>query len=183
MKNKLRIIGGQWRSRQLKFTEAPGLRPTPARVRETLFNWLQYDVAGSCCLDLFAGSGALGFEAASRGAFKVVQVEQDRDTCRQLHSNAEVLAAQQVRIINSDVFRFLAGDAELFNLVFLDPPFAKGLAVQTCQWLEDKQWLTESAKIYLETEPNISLQDIPENWQLIKEKQAGEVNYRLFERK
>ncbi len=182
MKNKLRIIGGQWRSRQLKFTETPGLRPTPARVRETLFNWLQYDVAGSRCLDLYAGSGALGFEAASRGAVKVVQVEQDRDACRQLHTNAEALAAQQVKIVNSEVFRFLAGNAEIFDLAFLDPPFAKGLAVQTCQWLEDKEWLAENAKIYLETEQNLSLQDIPENWSLLKEKQAGEVNYRLFER-
>jgi len=182
VKNKLRIIGGQWRSRQLKFTETPGLRPTPARVRETLFNWLQYDVAGSRCLDLYAGSGALGFEAASRGAVKVVQVEQDRDACRQLHTNAEALAAQQVKIVNSEVFRFLAGNAEIFDLAFLDPPFAKGLAVQTCQWLEDKEWLAENAKIYLETEQNLSLQDIPENWSLLKEKQAGEVNYRLFER-
>ncbi len=182
MKNKLRIIGGQWRSRQLKFTETPGLRPTPARVRETLFNWLQYDVAGSRCLDLYAGSGALGFEAASRGAVKVVQVEQDRDACRQLHTNAEALAAQQVKIINSEVFRFLAGNAEVFDLAFLDPPFAKGLAIQTCQWLEDKEWLAENAKIYLETEQNLSIQDIPENWRLKKEKQAGEVNYRLFER-
>jgi len=182
VKNKLRIIGGQWRSRQLKFTETPGLRPTPARVRETLFNWLQYDVAGSRCLDLYAGSGALGFEAASRGAVKVVQVEQDRDACRQLHTNAEALAAQQVKIINSEVFRFLAGNAEVFDLAFLDPPFAKGLAIQTCQWLEDKEWLAENAKIYLETEQNLSIQDIPENWRLKKEKQAGEVNYRLFER-
>ncbi len=182
MKNKLRIIGGQWRSRQLQFIDTPGLRPTPARVRETLFNWLQYDVAGSRCLDLYAGSGALGFEAASRGAVKVVQVEKDKLACRQLHRNTEVLDAQQIRIINSEVFRFLAGDAEFFDLVFLDPPFFKGLGVQTCQWLEDKQWLAENAKIYLETERNIALQDIPENWRIIKEKQAGEVNYRLFER-
>ncbi len=181
MKNKLRIIGGHWRSRQLKFTETPGLRPTPARVRETLFNWLQYDVVGSRCLDLYAGSGALGFEAASRGAIEVVQVEQDKQACRQLQANAEMLDASQVKVVNSEVFRFLAGNSEYFDLVFLDPPFAKGLVVQTCQWLEDKEWLSENAKIYLETEQNLSLRDISENWCKIKEKQAGEVVYRLFE--
>ncbi len=180
MKNKLRIIGGEWRSRQLIFSETPGLRPTPARVRETLFNWLQYDIAGSRCLDLFAGSGALGFEAASRGAKRVVQVEQEKQACYQLKTNADALTANQVKIINSEVFRFLAGDPEIFDVVFLDPPFKKGLAVQTCQWLEDKDWLSKNAHIYLETEPDLSLQEIPENWQLLRKKQASEVCYRLF---
>jgi 16S rRNA (guanine966-N2)-methyltransferase len=182
VKNKLRIIGGEWRSRQILFSETPGLRPTPARVRETLFNWLQYEIAGSRCLDLYAGSGALGFEAASRGAKRVVQVEQDKQACYQLKVNEDALSASQVKIVNSEVFRFLAGDLEEFDVAFLDPPFAKGLAVQTCQWLEDKGWLSKTAHIYLESEPNLSLQDIPENWRLLKEKQANEVYYRLFER-
>lgn len=182
MKNKLRIIGGEWRSRQLIFSETPGLRPTPARVRETLFNWLQYDIAGSHCLDLYAGSGALGFEAASRGAKRVVQVEQDKQACSQLKTNADSLPARQVKIVNSEVFRFLAGDPETFDVAFLDPPFAKGLAVQTCQWLEDKDWLSEKAQIYLESEPNLTLQEIPENWQLFREKMASGVCYRLFVR-
>ena len=182
MKNKLRIIGGQWRSRQLIFSETPGLRPTPARVRETLFNWLQYDIAGSHCLDLYAGSGALGFEAASRGAKRVVQVEQDKQACRQLKTNADILTASQVKIVNSEVFRFLAGDSEAFDVAFLDPPFAKGLAVQTCEWLEDKEWLAKNAKIYLESESHVSLEKIPDNWKLLREKQTGEVYYRLFER-
>lgn len=182
MKNKLKIIGGKWRSRHIVFSETPGLRPTPARVRETLFNWLQYDIAGSHCLDLYAGSGALGFEAASRGAKKIVQVEQDKQACWQLKTNAHALTASQVKIVNSEVFRFLAGDPEIFDVAFLDPPFGKGLAVQTCQWLEDKEWLADKAKIYLESESNLSVQEIPDNWKLLREKQTGEVCYRLFKR-
>lgn len=182
MKNKLKIIGGKWRSRHIVFSETPGLRPTPARVRETLFNWLQYDIAGSHCLDLYAGSGALGFEAASRGAKKIVQVELDKQACWQLKTNADALTARQVKIVNSEVFRFLAGDPEIFDVAFLDPPFGKWLAVQTCQWLEDKEWLADKAKIYLESESNLSVQEIPDNWKLLREKQTGEVCYRLFER-
>ncbi len=182
MKNKLRIIGGEWRSRHILFSDTPELRPTPARVRETLFNWLQYDIAGSRCLDLYAGSGALGFESASRGAKQVVQVEQDQQACRQLKTNADAFSANQMKIVNSEVFRFLAGDPDTFDVAFLDPPFAKGLAVQTCEWLEDKEWLAKDAKIYLESESNLSLERIPENWKLLREKQTGEVCYRLFER-
>ena len=182
MKNKIRIIGGEWRSRQITFIDAPGLRPTPGRVRETLFNWLHYDIPGSRCLDLFAGSGALGFEAASRGASQVVQVEHNQEACRQLHENCVHLGAHQIKVINSDVFRFLAGNSEPFSVVFLDPPFAKNLALQTCQWLEDKNWLTKTAKIYVETESNLALNGLPDNWRLLKQKKAGEVGYQLFER-
>ena len=182
MKNKLRIIGGEWRSRPLIFSDLPELRPTPARVRETLFNWLRHDIAGSRCLDLYSGSGALGFEAASRGAEAVTLVENNAQSCRQLKQNAAVFAAKQIKIINSDVFRFLAGDAERFDLVFLDPPFARNMVVQTCQWLEDKGWLAADAKIYLETETKIKLEGLPDRWLLLKNKKAGEVAYRLFQR-
>ncbi|MGR9114638.1 MAG: 16S rRNA (guanine(966)-N(2))-methyltransferase RsmD [Gammaproteobacteria bacterium] len=182
MKNKLRIIAGVWRSRQLRFADLAGLRPTPARVRETLFNWLQQDVLGSRCLDLYAGSGALGFEAASRGAKLVVQVENNALACRCLKENAQMLTADQIKIINRDVFRFLAGDAEPFDLVFLDPPFSQNLAVQTCQWLEDKGWLATHAKIYVEAESSLQINGLPENWTMLKSKKAGEVGYHLFER-
>ncbi len=178
----LRIIGGEWRRRQLSFEEIPGLRPTPGRVRETLFNWLQHDVFGSRCLDLYAGSGALGVEAASRGAKLVVQVENNAGACRQLKSNCDKLSAKQIKIVQQDVFRFLAGDAEQFDLVFLDPPFGKGLAVQTCHWLEDKGWLANRAKIYVEVEKRLPLDDVPLNWRMLKNKTAGEVGYFLFER-
>ena len=182
MVNKIRIIGGSWRSRQLRFDDAPGLRPTPARVRETLFNWLQYDIAGSRCLDLYAGSGALGFEAASRGARDVVQVERDARSCSALRSNAATLCAIRNKIVEMDVQRFLSGKAESFDLVFLDPPFAEDLAVKTCQLLEQNGWLASHAKIYIETEAGLDLAGLPANWQLLKDKTAGEVRYRLFAR-
>ncbi|MDP1665373.1 MAG: 16S rRNA (guanine(966)-N(2))-methyltransferase RsmD [Methylobacter sp.] len=126
MKNKLRIIGGDWRSRQLSFVDAPGLRPTPARVRETLFNWLQYEIFGKQCLDLYAGSGALGFEAASRGAKSVIQVENNVQACHCLKDNALALSAtDRIKVVQSDVLRYLAGDAQAFDVVFLDPPFGR----------------------------------------------------------
>jgi 16S rRNA (guanine966-N2)-methyltransferase len=181
MKNKLRIIAGNWRSRQIIFDNIEGLRPTPARVRETLFNWLQDDIIGSRCLDLYAGSGVLSFEAASRGAKQVVQVEQNLKVCRQLRTNAVNLNATQVNLIQSDVLRFLSSDSQIFNLAFIDPPFHKNLAIQSCQWLEDKGWLAIGAKINLEVEHKLSLTGIPENWQLLKAKSAGEVDYYLFQ--
>lgn len=182
MPNKLRIIGGDWRSRCVTFADAPGLRPTPARVRETLFNWLRNVIIGSRCLDLYAGSGALGFEAASRGAKSVVQVENNAQVCRALKENAIKLAASQIKIVQMDAFRYLAGDAETFDVVFIDPPFAMALAVQTCQWLEEKGWLSQHAKIYVEAERTLKLEGMPANWRQLKSKTAGEVGYHLFER-
>lgn len=183
MQNKLRIIGGEWRSRQIQVIDAPGLRPSPARVRETLFNWLRNDIIGKRCLDCYAGSGALGFEAASRGASYVVQVDNNPLACRTLKASAVALGASQVKLVQSDMFRYLAGgEGEPFDVVFIDPPFAQGLAVQTCNWLEDKNWLSRHAKIYLETEIGLELSGIPENWELLKSKTAGEVAYSLFGR-
>lgn len=180
MQNKLRIIGGEWRSRQIVFDDAPGLRPTPARVRETLFNWLHHDIIGSRCLDLFAGSGALSFEAASRGAKAVVQVEQNPVACRCLKNNADKLAATQIKIVQADAFRYLAGNPESFDLIFIDPPFSLGVAAQSCQWLEDKGWLNPQAKIYVESPGHLTLEGLPENWQVLKSKVAGDVAYQLF---
>ncbi len=182
MSNKVKIIAGAWRGRNISFPDVPGLRPTPVRVRETLFNWLQYDVVASHCLDLYAGSGALGLEAASRGANRVVQVDNNTQICRQLHANTEVLNAVQVQIVQQEAFRYLAGDAESFDLVFLDPPFAQDLVVQTAQWLEEKLWLKAHAKIYIEAERQLTLVDMPNNWELLKQKTAGEVAYYLFAR-
>ncbi|MCK5872545.1 MAG: 16S rRNA (guanine(966)-N(2))-methyltransferase RsmD [Methylococcales bacterium] len=182
MNSKLRVIGGNWRSRQIEFDEVDGLRPTASRIRETLFNWLQNDVAGSSCLDLFAGSGALSFEAASRGAKKVCQVENNARVCRKLHENALKLSANAIKVRQRDAFQFLSGEAEPFNLVFIDPPFHKGLAIQSCQWLDEKGWLTAHAKIYLEVERGLSLDGIPAQWQCLKQKSAGEVDYYLFQR-
>jgi 16S rRNA (guanine966-N2)-methyltransferase len=181
-KNQIRIIGGEWRSRQITFAEIPGLRPTPNRVRETLFNWLQHDIPGSLCLDLFAGSGALGFEAASRGAKAVVSVEQDANACRALHENSVALKAGQIKIVQSDAFRFLATTTQdTFDIVFLDPPFGLDHTVKTCHLLEDRGWLSKQGKIYIEAESgNDCLEKLPANWRLMKSKTAGEVSYSLF---
>ena len=167
MSNKLKIIGGDWRSRSITFNDAPGLRPTPARVRETVFNWLRNDILASRCLDLYAGSGALSFEAASRGAKSVVQVENNPLACRALKENGVTLRATQIKIVQSETFRYLAGDAYEFDVVFIDPPFGQNLAVQTCQWLEDKGWLSAHAKIYVEAESTLKLEGIPQNWRLL----------------
>jgi len=180
--NKLRIIGGDWRSRCITFIDTPGLRPTPVRVRETVFNWLRNDIIGSRCLDLYAGSGALSFEAASRGAKSVIQIENNSLACKALKDNSIQLAAEQIKVVQSDVLRYLSSETGVFDVVFIDPPFAMELAVQTCQWLEEKGWLSQHAKIYVETESTLKLEGLPENWQLLKSKVAGEVGYHLFER-
>ncbi len=180
MQSRIRIIAGEWRSRQIVFEDTPGLRPTPSRVRETVFNWLQQDIIASRCLDLYAGSGALGFEAASRGAKPVVMVENNKQACRLIKENSVKLSADQIKIVQSDVFKFLAGDAEPYQLVFLDPPFAKNMAQQTCQWLEDKGWLADHAKIYMEVERDLELAELPKNWALLKTKKIGEVGCYLF---
>ncbi len=182
MANKLRIIGGEWRSRQIVFDDAPGLRPTPSRVRETLFNWLQADIVNSRCLDLFAGSGALGFEAASRGAKRVVQVESNPKACQKLRDNISALQARQIELVPLEVGRFLQGTAESFDLVFLDPPFGHNQVQPTCQLLEQQGWLAGYAKIYVEAERNLTFVDMPSNWRPLKSKVAGEVGYYLFQR-
>ncbi len=182
MENKLRIIGGEWRSRQLKFSPELGLRPTPARIRETLFNWLRHDILGRDCLDLYAGSGALGFEAASRGAKSVTQVEQNSIACQHLAANAMVLKANQIKCCQTEVIHFLDGNIQAVDVVFLDPPFSKNLAIQTCQCLEDKGWLKANAKIYLEVEAELELTQMPPTWKCLQHKIAGKVGYYLFTR-
>lgn len=180
--NKLRIIGGEWRSRQISFDDAPGLRPTPARVRETLFNWLQMDILNSHCLDLYSGSGALGFEAASRGAKRVVQVENNAKTCQRLRENIATLAATRISVVTQDVGQYLQAATETFDLVFLDPPFGQNRLPPACQLLEQNGWLSPHAKIYAEAEKQLTLSDMPVNWQLLKHKTAGDVGYYLFQR-
>jgi 16S rRNA (guanine966-N2)-methyltransferase len=126
--NRVRIIGGQYRRRLLDFPGSAGLRPTPDRVRETLFNWLGQDLPGWRCLDLFAGSGALGFEAASRGAGQVIMIERDRAAFDALEKNRGVLGASQIDILRADALAWLANSREAFDLIFVDPPFDSGLA-------------------------------------------------------
>jgi 16S rRNA (guanine966-N2)-methyltransferase len=178
--SKIKIIGGQWRSRQIDVLDAEGLRPTPNRVRETLFNWLQSDIFNSHCLDLFAGSGALSFEAASRGAKTVVQIENNPTACEVLKSNAEKLGASQIQVIQTDALTYLTKiPANPFDIIFIDPPFGLNLVAQSGELLEKNNWLAPYAKIYIETETTLTF-ELPERWQLLKSKVAGEVAYRLF---
>lgn len=150
--NLLRIIGGEWRSRRLPFADVPGLRPTPDRVRETLFNWLQGRTPGSRCLDLFAGSGALGFEALSRGAQDVVMVEKHPAAAAVLRENIALLGAQHATLIHDDAFRYLQRETAAFDLVFLDPPFRQNLLGPVLESLFSRSLLKPNGMIYLEQE-------------------------------
>jgi 16S rRNA (guanine966-N2)-methyltransferase len=168
--NQVRIIGGKWRSRIVRFPDAPSLRPTPDRLRETLFNWLGQDVTGKVCLDLFAGSGALGFEAASRGARQVVMVEQDAGVYRALRETQTTLSAEQVEMHRADAFGFLKTDARRYDVVFLDPPFRLGWLPRLLPLLPVR--LGPEARVYLETEEPVVM---PEGFEVLKQTRAGQV--------
>ena len=177
----LRIIGGKWRSRKLDFPAVEQLRPTANRVRETLFNWLAPLLPGACCLDLFAGSGALGFEAASRGAARVVMVDHNPDIARALRLNRQLLCADVIEILQQEAGNYLAGRREQFDLVFLDPPFKdSSLLEKSIRLLTDSGSLKGSARIYLEMPAKASEPLIPKCWAAQKQKKAGQVAYRLY---
>ena len=178
----IRLISGQWKGRKLPVREVEGLRPTTDRVKETLFNWLAADVRGSRCLDLFAGSGSLGFEALSRYASHVMMVEMDRGAAQQLAKNLQTLQSQQARIVNQDALTVLAGPSEPFDIIFLDPPFRRDLLDAACQRLEQGGWLSAEALIYIERESEGEPPELPANWLLLKDKQAGQVRYQLYQR-
>lgn len=176
---RLRIVGGQWRGRRLPVPDQPGLRPTPDRVRETLFNWLAPVLPGARCLDLFAGSGALGLEAASRGAGEVVLVEKSEPVVRQLRANLLTLRAERVALARADALVWLAGEPRPFDLVFLDPPFADGLLGPACERLARPGWLAPGARVYLESAADIGFPTLPAGWELIRERTAGAVRFAL----
>lgn len=180
---KLRLIGGDFRRRQLPVLDHPGLRPTPDRVRETLFNWLTAAVPGARALDLFAGTGALGLEALSRGAREAVFVEADARVARQLADNLDTLgASERATLMTTEAQAFLAGTAAPFSLVFLDPPFHRDLAADCCAALETGGWLDEEAWIYLETESSLE-PAVPATWQPHREVRAGDSTGRLYRRR
>ncbi|MFZ5531410.1 MAG: 16S rRNA (guanine(966)-N(2))-methyltransferase RsmD [Pseudomonadota bacterium] len=172
----MRIIGGEWRRRLLKFPDAPGLRPTPDRVRETLFNWLGQDLTGKACLDLFAGSGVLGFEAASRHAAHVVMVESNPTVLHALQESREILAAHNVELVRGDALDFLRGDAAQYDVVFLDPPYASAYGLQALALLSPR--LYEGALVYLESGAEPSL---PAGWTVWRYTQAGKVHSQLLQ--
>lgn len=181
--NQLRIIGGEWRGRKLRFPDVPNLRPTPDRVRETVFNWLSADIHDALVLDLFAGSGALGFEALSRGAKQVTFVDSHKKASQALKQYLALLnAADKAEVLSIDGVKFLKGEAKKYDLVFLDPPYHLDLMSKVVPLLEANGWLSERALLYLEIEKRQSLPDLPANWAMLKDKTAGEVNYFLFQR-
>jgi 16S rRNA (guanine966-N2)-methyltransferase len=179
--NRIRIIGGCWRGRRLSFPAVTGLRPTPDRVRETLFNWLSPVINGARCLDLFAGSGALGIEALSRGAADVVFVEQHPQVVRALYQNLKILQIAQPQIECADARRWLADQGKPFDIVLLDPPFGSALLNPVCRSLEQHGWLTENAWVYLEMEHGL-VPELPTVWQPVRKKNAGQVDYWLMQR-
>ena len=179
--NQLRIIAGCWRGRKLSFAPVAGVRPTPDRVRETLFNWLNPVIRGARCLDLYAGSGALGIEAASRGASGVVLVDSDPRVITRLREQLTVLDATNVDVVQSSVEDWLSGTADPFDIVFLDPPFRKNLLPACIQSLESGGWLAAEARVYIEAESDL-LPELPENWELVRSKRAGQVGYHLARR-
>ena len=173
--SRIRIIGGEWRSRLIDVSTVKGLRPTPDRVRETLFNWLGQELDGKTCLDLFAGSGALGFEAASRGAAQVTMIEQDAVAWGALQANAKTLQAACVRIVRGDALKFARSADQRFDVVFLDPPYRAGWIERMAPFLPDL--LCEGGVVYVEAEYKIENID---RLMRIKQGTAGQVYYHLF---
>ena len=183
--SQLRVIGGQWRGRKLDFITADSLRPTPDRVRETLFNWIQAYLPEARCLDLFSGTGALGIEALSRGVNEVTFVELNRTSAQQLTKNLQTLnASPSANVITIDALQWLAAGTHAkdkpFDIIFMDPPFRKDMAEQCCQWLETHNMLSEHAVIYIETEAELAHLTVPDTWHEHRKKTAGQVCYRLF---
>ena len=179
---KLRIVGGEWRSRQLSIANVEGLRPTPDRIRETLYNWLTGWVAGARCLDAFSGTGALGLEALSRGASHVTFVEFSPIAAKQLKENLQLLKCTNCEVIQADANQWLSQKAtQPYNLIFLDPPFHKGMVAPICEQLHVNGYLAENALVYIESEVGLGMPDVPSCWAVMKEKTAGQVTCRLFQ--
>ena len=177
---RLRIVAGKWRSRLLKVADVPGLRPTPERIRETLFNWLAPTIAGARCLDLFAGSGALGLEALSRGAASAVFVEKSRRAADALRSACNELKAADAEVHAADAFEFLRSETSVqYDLVFLDPPYADESIPELCRLLAERQWLAAGAVVYFEQGTQQPPPDLPAGWSITHQKSAGQVRYSL----
>lgn len=186
LKNQIRIIGGKWRGRKIQVTDIPGLRPTPDRIRETLFNWLLPELQNARCLDLFAGTGVLGLEALSRGAQKVVFLEKDKNVFQTLEKTLESLKAEKdcFEILNMDALAWLS-DVNIqkkhgaFDIVFIDPPYALDLLASTFLQLDKGAWITNHGLIYFESNHPIEGSILPKTWEILKEKKAGLVHYYL----
>ena len=181
-RQRFRVIAGEWRGRRLSFPPLEGIRPSPDRVRETLFNWLGPRIEGARCLDLCAGSGALGLEALSRGAGEVVFVDQNRSAAEAIAQHLETLDCNRGRVICDTAEAFLGRGTEQFDVVFLDPPFGKDLLPRLCTLIEQNGRLAAGARVYLECELKPGKLELPDSWSLVRSKQAGQVGYHLATR-
>ena len=182
--SKIKIIGGKWKGTNLTFYDEPELRPTGNRIRETLFNWLQPNIQGSICLDLFAGSGCLGLEALSRGASKCVMVEKNKRVINHLTKNIEKLSSS-TELVHNDALNYLSSKepSKTFDIVFLDPPFDSIIYESIIRSLELNHWLSHDALIYIEARSDSPMFQIPDNWSLFREQVAGNVRYMLYSRR
>lgn len=178
---RVRIIAGTWRGRHLQVPPCPSVRPTPARVRETVFNWLAGSIEGSECVDLYAGSGALGFEAASRGARQVTLVDRDRGVVQCLRQETERFSATQIEVVHARALAYIDCLRDPVDILFLDPPFAPGpdLLEKTCARLAASRALKESSLVYAESPADWTVR-VPARWTPLRSKQAGQVGYHLF---
>ncbi|NHA15684.1 16S rRNA (guanine(966)-N(2))-methyltransferase RsmD [Thioalkalivibrio sp. XN279] len=176
---QFRIIGGEWRSRRLAVPALEDVRPTPDRVRETVFNWLAPVIAGARCLDLYAGSGALGLEALSRGAGEVIFVDQAPAALRQLAANLELLRCDRGRTVRMDAAGYLEGPATRFDVVFLDPPYRRGMLAPALARLVARGWVGAASVVYLEHEAGAAPPALPPGWVLARSAAAGQVRYHL----
>lgn len=177
---QLRIIGGEWRGRRLNVVESEGLRPTPDRVRETVFNWLQAWVPGARCLDLFAGTGALCLEALSRGAKSAVMVEKSVTVARNLQQNVAQLGTDAATVVNDDSQHYLQGQVEVFDIVFVDPPFKHSDLIEASMvTLHERGWVKTGSWVYIESRSELGAPTLPSGWTLERSKIAGQVGYHL----
>lgn len=177
---QLRIIGGEWRGRRLNVIESEGLRPTPDRVRETVFNWLQAWVPGASCLDLFAGTGALCLEALSRGARNVVMIEKAKTVAENLQQNVQQLGTDAAKVVNDDSQHYLQGQVEAFDIVFVDPPFKRSDLIEASMvTLNKRGWVKTGSWVYIEAPSEAGAPILPSGWTLERSKIAGQVGYHL----
>ncbi len=176
--NQVRINAGVWRSRLLKFPDVEGLRPTPERVRQTVFNWLGQDLTGKTCLDLFAGTGAFGFEALSRNAKNVVMVENSGAAYQALMQNQQLLDAKNSQILRQDVLVYLSQNTQQFDVIFCDPPYHKDWLNKILPTLN--QHLSTNGLVYIEAEFALESSELLAGWQLVKQNKAGNVYYHLL---
>lgn len=177
----IRLISGKWRGKKLPVKDIEGLRPTTDRTKETLFNWLMHDINNANCLDCFSGSGSLAFEALSRFAKKVTLLEKDKSVVKQLQENLSVLKVDNATVIATNSIDYLSQKAiQQYNIIFIDPPFNKGLIQPCCDALQANGYLAEGALIYIEKEVELTNVVLPTSWNLLKEKSTGQVTYQLY---